>query len=123
MTKTVALPELRPGYAEFVAVYPYDPGAPAITASRPRATGGETVEFTLRMTGVPPNETGPFSYQTRMLDPSGKWVDIIPWSVQGIRGNAVVRVRFAYSDPAGKWTLQVREVTTGRTATAVVEKW
>jgi hypothetical protein len=34
--------------------------------------------------------------------------------VQGL--DAKVRFRAAYNDPAGQWTLAVREITTGRKA-------
>jgi len=72
------------------------------------------------MTGVPDDETGPFSYETVLTDPQGRRVDIMPWSVQGTGGNAVTHCRFAHNDPTGRWTLTVKEVTTGRKASASV---
>ena len=74
------------------------------------------------MSGVPATETGAFSYHTRLLAPAGRWVDVIPWSVQGVAGKATLRWRVAHNDPPGNWTLLVREITTGRSATIVISK-
>lgn len=116
----VALKGLKEGYARFVAVYPFDPGAPAVEAKPQRLKAGGTAEFALSMTGVPTGESAVFSYHTRLLSPQGAWLDIIPWSVQGEGGRATVRIRFAQNDPPGDYRLEVREVTTGRTAVGTV---
>ncbi|HEY3324755.1 MAG TPA: beta-galactosidase [Planctomycetota bacterium] len=112
---------LRPGYADFFAAYPYDPGQPTVQVDKPTVSGGQTATFNICMSGVPENETGTFSYETRLLNPKGEWIDCIPWSAQGAGGRVAIPVRFAYNDAAGKWTLSVREVTTGRKAEAIVE--
>jgi hypothetical protein len=121
LTDRVRIEALKPGYAEFVAVYPYDPGRPVVTPSARQAAGAQTIEFALAMSGVPDGETGTFSFGTRLLNPKGEWVDVIPWSVQGRGGKAVVPVKFAYNDLPGTWTLDAREITTGRRATSTVE--
>ncbi|MCY3021033.1 MAG: beta-galactosidase trimerization domain-containing protein [Planctomycetota bacterium] len=122
LTQRARIALLRPGYAHFMAAYPYDPGQPVVTADSPTAAGGQVVTFTIRMPGVPENEQGVFSFETRLLDPKGEWVDVIPWSAQGAGGKAAVRVRFAHNDAPGKWTLAVREVTTGRKGTCEVTR-
>ena len=48
-------------------------------------------------------------------------MDVIPWSAQGVAGKATVRWRVAENDPAGVWTLEVREVTTGRARNIRIE--
>lgn len=48
-----------------------------------------------------------FSFQTRLLNPEGEWVDVIPWSVQGRSGEASVAWRAAENDPAGAWNLEI----------------
>ncbi|MFW5857684.1 MAG: hypothetical protein ACOCX4_07395, partial [Planctomycetota bacterium] len=119
-TDAVPLQGLRKGHPAWFAVYPYDPGAPQATPDRTEAAGGETVVFTLAMPDVPADETATFAYETRLLDPDGAWVDVIPWSAHGPRGAAKVTVRFALDDTPGDWTLRVREVTTGHIAEAKV---
>ncbi|NLO72879.1 MAG: hypothetical protein GX100_02065 [candidate division WS1 bacterium] len=121
-TDRVQVSKLLPGHAHFLATYPYDPGRPVIRPSATSAQSGETVNFQIAMSGVPGNEKGVFSFYTRLVNPRGEWVDVIPWSVQGQGGKAMTRVRFAYNDMPGDWTLQVREITTGRGATATVQK-
>jgi len=121
-TDRVKFERLKAGYAHFVATYPYDPGRPVVEASKSAAKGGETIEFSIRMTGVPGPETGVFSFETRLIDPQGKWIDVIPWSVQGTGGRAQTHVRFAHNDPPGTWTLEVREITTGRETAVEVLK-
>jgi hypothetical protein len=120
--KTVRLDQLKPGYAQFLAAYPYDPGTPQVTSSAKTVQGGQSVRFTVAMPGVPANEKGIYSFHTRLLNPNGDWVDVIPWSVQGRAGRAEVNVRFAHNDPEGEWTLRVREITTGRVGRATVKK-
>ena len=107
---------LKPGYAHFFAAYPYDPGQPAVQTEKATVSRGDNAAFTIRMAGVPKDEQGVFSFETRLLNPSGEWVDVIPWSVQSVGGTATVRFRAAYNDPPGQWTLSVREITTGRKA-------
>lgn len=112
----VKVDALKPGYAHFVAAYPYDPGQPAVSAERATVNRGENAVFSIRMSGVPKDEQGTFSFETRLLNPAGEWVDVIPWSAQGTGGAASVHFRAAYNDPLGQWTLSVREITTGRKA-------
>jgi len=119
-TNTATLPELRAGYGELIAAYPYDPGQPVVAPSKPTAKPGETVEFRLTMAGVPAEEQGPFSYHVVLLDPSGREVEWLPWSVLGPGGRVALPIQFAYNDPPGTWTLRVREITTGRTAEGTV---
>ncbi len=122
LTDRVKIKTLRPGYAEFVAAYPYDPGKPEVRSSATTVIGGQTIEFAISMSGVPADESGIFSFSTRLVNPVGEWVDVIPWSAQGVGGKAVVPVKFAHNDMPGEWRLEVREVTTGRQASAVVGK-
>ncbi|MBT3289988.1 MAG: hypothetical protein HN380_21775, partial [Victivallales bacterium] len=121
-TRRIRIDALKPGYAQFLAVYPYDPGKPKVKVSGKRAKAGDTVRFAISMSGVPGSETGVFSYETRLMDPSGKRVDVIPWSVQGVGGKTATHVRFAHNDPDGIWQLRVREVTTGRETVAEIKK-
>lgn len=121
-TDKVQIKQLRTGRAHFLATYPWDPGQPIVKPSATSARSGETVEFTFSMSGVPAAEQGTFSYYTRLVNPAGQWVDVIPWSVQGPGGRAKTHVRFAHNDPAGTWTLQVREITTGRSTTVKIDK-
>lgn len=118
----VALDPLGYGKIQFLAAYAYDPGTPAVTVSKPQANGGDTLEFNLAMSGVPADETGVFSYHTRLLNPAGEWVDVLPWSAQGAGGKVTIRLRVALNDPAGEWTLDVREVTTGRKSKVTFKK-
>jgi hypothetical protein len=112
----LSIPAIRPGYAEFAAVYPYEPGKPTVETRARTVARGSRVNFSIAMTGVPRGEDGIFSFDTRLYDPEGKWVDVIPWSVQGGGGRAETHVRFALNDPVGTWRLTVREITTGRVA-------
>ena len=105
-----------------LATYPYDPGTPVVKPSATTAAGGETVNFDISMPGAPGTETGTFSFYTRLVNPKGEWVDAVPWSVQGKGGKAATHLRLAYNDMPVTWTLQVREITTGRSATATVQK-
>jgi hypothetical protein len=86
------------------------------------AMAGETVRFDLSMVGAPAGDETLFSYHTRLLNPKGEWVDVIPWSAQGTAGKASVAWRVAENDPEGEWTLEVKEVTTGRTAKSTINK-
>lgn len=106
--------------AHFFAVYPYDPGKPAVTTAQPTIKAGAQVEFAIAMSGVPANETGTFSFHTRLVAPDGTWTDVIPWSVQGAGGRATVAWKSALNDPPGAWKLEVREITTGRSAVCAV---
>ena len=110
------------GHIQFLAAYAYDPGNPVVSVSQAQAKGGDTIEFKLGMSGVPADETGVFSYHTRLLNPAGEWIDVIPWSAQGLGGKAAVRLRIALNDPVGEWTLAVREVTTRREAKVTFKK-
>ena len=105
--------------AHFIAAYDYDPGRPTVAVGKPE---GAIVTCAIAMSGVPAGETGTFSYHTRLLDPQGTWVDVIPWSVQGAGGKAELRIRFALNDAAGNWSLAVREVTTGRETTVKISR-
>lgn len=107
---------------QFIAAYAFDPGAPVVTPSATGAKAGESVRFDLSMAGAPAGDETTFSYHTRLLNPKGEWVDVIPWSAQGAAGKAAVTWRVAANDPAGQWTLEVREITTGRTAKATIIK-
>lgn len=107
---------IESGYADFFAVYPYDPGRPVVRADKTAVKGGDLVNVDLAMSGAPADETGTFSYHTQLFDPQGNWVDVTPWSVQGTGGRARMRIRFAYNDAPGTWKLVAREVTTGRAA-------
>ncbi len=117
----VALAELKADQAEFVAAYPYDPGVPQIDPLKSVSQAGEAIELAIHMSGVPDGETAVFSYETRLCDPDGNWVDAIPWSVQGVGGQARLRLRFAHNDKPGSWRLTVREITTGRAAACELE--
>jgi len=119
--ETVALQGLRQGHPAFLAAYPYDPGAVTVAPSQAAAHGGDLVTLTLAMANVPEKETAPFAYETRLYDPKGTWVDVIPWSVVGTRGAAQVLLRFAHNDMPGTWSLQVREITTGQVAKAAIQ--
>ncbi len=118
----VKLEPLAGAHIQFLAAYPYDPGKPVITVSQPQIKGGETIEFKLSMSGVPADEIGIFSYHTRLISPSGEWIDVIPWSAQGAGGKATIRLRVAMNDPSGAWTLEVKEVTTRREVKATFNK-
>ena len=107
---------------QFIAAYAFDPGAPVVKPSAAGVKAGERVRFDLSMVGAPAGDETTFSYHTRLLNPKGEWVDVIPWSAQGAAGKASVVWRVAENDPAGQWTLEVREVTTGRTTKATINK-
>lgn len=121
-TGEIGIEKLKPGYAQFLATYPYDPRTPRVTPAAKTVTGAENVRFDIILPGVPAEEEGIFSFHTRLLGPDDEWVDVIPWSVQGRAGRAEVNVRFAHNDPAGEWTLWVREITTGRVGRGRVVK-
>ena len=120
MPVPLTIPVLAPGRAEFLAAYPYDPGRPTVGCATAQARRGETVEFRLSMTSVPADESGPFSYRTELLDPQGRRAEWLPWCAVGPGGRVVVPVRFAHNDSPGRWTLRVRETTTGRTGDRAV---
>lgn len=107
---------------QFIAAYAFDPGDPVVKASTTSAKAGETVRFDLSMAGAPAGDETLFSYHTRLLNPKGEWVDVIPWSAQGTAGKASVAWRVAENDPEGEWTLEVKEITTGRTAKSTINK-
>lgn len=116
----VTISELEPGRAELLAAYPYDPGMPTVICSAKNARRGETVAFRLSMTGVPEDETGPFSYRTELIGPKRQPAEWLPWCAFGPGGRTAVPVHFAHNDVPGRWTLRVRETTTGRTGEASV---
>ena len=107
---------------QFIAAYAFDPGDPVVKSSAAGAKAGESVRFDLSMAGSPAGDETIFSYHTRLLNPKGEWVDVIPWSAQGTAGKAAVVWRVAENDPAGQWTLEVREITTGRTTKSTINK-
>jgi hypothetical protein len=107
---------------QFIAAYAFDPGDPVVKSSTTGAKAGVSVRFDLSMAGAPAGDETIFSYHTRLLNPKGEWVDVIPWSAQGAAGKASVVWRVAENDPAGQWTLEVREITTGRTAKSTINK-
>jgi hypothetical protein len=107
---------------QFIAAYAFDPGDPVVKSSAAGAKAGESVRFDLSMAGAPSGDETTFSYHTRLLNPKGEWVDVIPWSAQGAAGKASVVWRVAENDLKGQWTLEVREITTGRTAKATINK-
>ena len=111
---SVAVPALRPGYADFVAVYPYDPGQPTVDFPEAPPSRGEACGVSIGMSGVPPGRDVLFSYRLRLFSPGGEVSDTVPWSACGGPGTRIP-IRIAYNDPPGAWELQVSETTTGRT--------
>jgi len=120
LTERVVIPVLKPGHAALIAAYPYDPGRPIISRSAAQARPGDAVTFRIAMMGVPEAEKGTFSYQTELVDPAGRVADWLPWCAFGQGGRVAVPVQFAYNDRPGRWTLRVREVTTGRSGEGTV---
>jgi hypothetical protein len=55
-------------------------------------------------------------------EPSGAFLAPATTSGEEAAGKVSVVWRVAENDPAGQWTLEVREITTGRTAKSTINK-
>jgi len=80
-----------------------------------RITGGKDLVADIGLT-TSAGEAGCHIFHVEVLPPSGEAGWLMKRNVTALSGKALFRFRMAENDPAGEWTLRVKDVMTGMTA-------
>jgi hypothetical protein len=109
---------VAPARALLYAVLPY--AVDRVDVSDQGSTDPQEESFSL---GIVPSEgsSGSHVFHVTVTDPSGRERREYSRNVKATNGSALLRLRFALSDPNGFWKLTVRDVASGQVVHSTFE--